>query len=184
MIGIIGACCWWVVIGCECGIMLVSHAKGGLIRVAVLLLFIMLCFSVNSCSKLIIFERALIGHIAVAYWWYKWDVWWLLSVALVLNRNDTFWIWRYSSNLVYLITWQKVSFYLGLWRAYSLENKNNNSDSVSWSCSMFNTYWVNWVYCWDCITGQNEVARNLLTGYRRSWLYNPVLTSENHGTRL
>ena len=67
MIGIIGACCCWVVIGCECGIMLVNHAKGGLIRVAVLLLFIMLRFSVNSCSKLIIFERALIGHIAVAY---------------------------------------------------------------------------------------------------------------------
>jgi len=65
MIGIIGACC--PSIGCECGIMLVNHAKGGLIRVAVLLLFIMLRFSVNSCSKLIIFERALIGHIAVAY---------------------------------------------------------------------------------------------------------------------
>ena len=31
MIGIIGACCCWVVIGCECGIMLINHAKGGLI---------------------------------------------------------------------------------------------------------------------------------------------------------
>ena len=55
--------------------------QGRIVRVAVLLLFIMLCFSVNSCSKLIIFERELIGHIAVAYWWYKWDVRWLLSVA-------------------------------------------------------------------------------------------------------